>query len=61
MKESAAVNLAVTSPVKPFKVCYDADEVMSTRIGPAVPTVDLVLGSGESTGRIRWSGYTVMV
>lgn len=43
VNESAALNLTVTSPVKPFKVCYNADDVMSTRVGPAVPTVDFLL------------------
>lgn len=43
VNESAALNLTVTEPVKPFKVCYNADDVMITRVGPSVPTVDFVL------------------
>ncbi|EMS47745.1 Basic 7S globulin [Triticum urartu] len=31
--------------VAPFKLCYDGSKVGSTRVGPAVPTVELVLQS----------------
>ncbi|MCD7461603.1 hypothetical protein HAX54_046571 [Datura stramonium] len=43
VNESGKLNLTVTNPVEPFKVCYNADEVLDTRVGPAVPTVDLVM------------------
>ena len=33
------------APVAPFKLCYDGSKVGSTRVGPAVPTIELVLGS----------------
>ncbi|XP_011079830.1 basic 7S globulin-like [Sesamum indicum] len=52
VNESAALNLTITQPVKPFNVCYNADEVMSTRIGPAVPTVDFVLQDDDVIWRI---------
>lgn len=32
-------------PVAPFKLCYDGSKVGSTRVGPAVPTIELVLQS----------------
>ncbi|CAK9175831.1 unnamed protein product [Ilex paraguariensis] len=42
VNESAALNLTVTKPV--IGVCYNADDVSSTLVGPAVPTVDLPFG-----------------
>ncbi|KAL6909940.1 hypothetical protein ACP4OV_001198 [Aristida adscensionis] len=32
-------------PVAPFKLCYDGSKVGSTRVGPAVPTIELVMQS----------------
>ncbi|KAL0459551.1 UNVERIFIED_CONTAM: putative aspartic proteinase GIP1 [Sesamum latifolium] len=52
VNESAALNLTVAQPVKPFKVCYNADEVMTTGVGPAVPTVDFVLQDDDVIWRI---------
>lgn len=43
VNESGAFNLSVTSAVKPFDVCYEASGLFSTRLGPGVPTVDLVM------------------
>ncbi|KAJ9547761.1 hypothetical protein OSB04_020304 [Centaurea solstitialis] len=45
--ESEKLNLTVTDPVDPFDVCYPASDVMTTRLGPAVPTVDLVMHSDD--------------
>ncbi|XP_042475538.1 probable aspartic proteinase GIP2 [Macadamia integrifolia] len=47
ISEAAALNLTLTKSVKPFDVCYPVDEVGSTRVGPAVPTVDLVMEQKE--------------
>ncbi|GAB2265564.1 hypothetical protein Dimus_000607 [Dionaea muscipula] len=41
-----AMNLTEASPIKPFKVCYYASSVTDTILGPAVPTIDLVLENG---------------
>ncbi|KAL0435761.1 UNVERIFIED_CONTAM: putative aspartic proteinase GIP1 [Sesamum radiatum] len=59
VNESAALNLTVTQPVKPFKVCYNADEVMTTGVGPAVPTVDFVLQDDDVIWRVF--GWNSMV
>ncbi|XP_043724000.1 probable aspartic proteinase GIP1 [Telopea speciosissima] len=48
ISEAAALNLTVIKPVKPFNVCFPVDEVGSTRVGPAVPTVDLVMEQKEN-------------
>ncbi|XP_059625175.1 probable aspartic proteinase GIP1 [Cornus florida] len=52
VSESAGLNLTVTDAVKPFTVCYSAADVLSTRVGPAVPTVDLVMQSDDVFWRI---------
>ncbi|KAL4572063.1 hypothetical protein LXL04_018832 [Taraxacum kok-saghyz] len=42
-KESAIMKLKSTKPVKPFKLCYDADDLSETHVGPNVPTIELVM------------------
>ncbi|XP_027351062.1 basic 7S globulin-like [Abrus precatorius] len=49
---SAAFNLTVTEAVEPFGVCYPAKDLTETRVGPAVPTVDLVMQSEDVFWRI---------
>ncbi|KAG8389366.1 hypothetical protein BUALT_Bualt02G0221800 [Buddleja alternifolia] len=61
VKESAKLNLTVTAAVKPFSVCYAADKITSTRVGPGVPTVDLVLQSDKVIWRIYGSNSMVRV
>ncbi|XP_066368412.1 LOW QUALITY PROTEIN: probable aspartic proteinase GIP2 [Miscanthus floridulus] len=46
-------------PVAPFKLCYDGSKVGSTRVGPAVPTIELVLGN-EATSWVVF-GWNSMV
>ncbi|KAJ8565879.1 hypothetical protein K7X08_008455 [Anisodus acutangulus] len=36
-------------PVAPFKVCYKRTSLSSTRVGPGVPPIELVLGSKNAT------------
>jgi len=38
----------VTPPTPPFELCYDSRELGSTRLGYAVPQVDLMLESGAT-------------
>ncbi|KAF5930036.1 hypothetical protein HYC85_030909 [Camellia sinensis] len=61
VKESAGLNLTVTKPVKPFSVCYGAADVLSTRVGPAVPTVDLVMQSDDVFWRIFGANSMVRI
>ncbi|GJN14255.1 hypothetical protein PR202_gb01053 [Eleusine coracana subsp. coracana] len=35
--------------VAPFALCYDGSKVGSTRVGPAVPTIELVMGSDAAS------------
>ncbi|WOK99117.1 basic 7S globulin-like [Canna indica] len=39
-------------PVAPFGLCFDASRVASTRVGPGVPQIDLVLQSESACWRI---------
>ncbi|KAJ4954269.1 hypothetical protein NE237_011052 [Protea cynaroides] len=47
ISEAGALNLTATKSLKPFNVCFPVDEVGTTRVGPAVPTVDLVMEQKE--------------
>ncbi|KAM5563771.1 hypothetical protein ABKV19_018409 [Rosa sericea] len=46
--ESAARNISRVAAVAPFEVCFSTENVLSTRLGPSVPEIDLVL-QNEST------------
>ncbi|KAK7336735.1 hypothetical protein VNO77_17281 [Canavalia gladiata] len=52
VNESSAFNLTVTEAVEPFGVCYPAKDLTETRVGPAVPTVDLVMHSEDVFWRV---------
>lgn len=39
-------------PVQPFKLCYDASKIGGSRVGPDVPSIDLVLQSKEVVWKI---------
>ncbi|XP_073140126.1 probable aspartic proteinase GIP2 [Henckelia pumila] len=53
VKESVRYNLTEVKPVAPFGLCYAADKIQSTRLGPAVPTINLVLHNSQ----VVWSIY----
>ncbi|KAL0418756.1 UNVERIFIED_CONTAM: putative aspartic proteinase GIP2 [Sesamum radiatum] len=59
VKESDALNLTRVNPVAPFSVCYAADKISRTRVGPAVPAIDLVLGKDNVLWRIYGSNSMV--
>ncbi|XP_061341347.1 probable aspartic proteinase GIP1 [Gastrolobium bilobum] len=50
--ESSAFNLTVTEAVEPFGLCYPAKDLTENSVGPAVPTVDLVMHSEDVFWRI---------
>lgn len=60
VNESAAVNLTVGEPVKPFSICYNADDIADTPVGPAVPTIDLVM-QNDAVWRIFGSNSMVRI
>ncbi|KAI3449616.1 hypothetical protein Pfo_006281 [Paulownia fortunei] len=61
VKESAVLNLTLIAPVKPFSVCYAADKIPSNRLGPSVPTIDLVLQNKKVFWRIYGSNSMVRI
>ncbi|KAK9272213.1 hypothetical protein L1049_002584 [Liquidambar formosana] len=61
VNEFAALNLNVTNPKKPFSVCYQAADILTTRVGPAVPIVDLVMQSDDVFWRIFESNSMVRI
>ncbi|KAG5043485.1 hypothetical protein AAZX31_03G134000 [Glycine max] len=61
VNESSAFNLTVTEAVEPFGVCYPAGDLTETRVGPAVPTVDLVMHSEDVFWRIFGGNSMVRV
>ncbi|CAI9107888.1 OLC1v1007368C1 [Oldenlandia corymbosa var. corymbosa] len=58
---AAAMKVTPASPVAPFSLCYAADKIPSTRVGPAVPTIDLVLQSESVFWRIFGANSMVNV
>ncbi|OMP05044.1 Peptidase A1 [Corchorus olitorius] len=61
VNESAALNLTVTNAVKPFSVCYSAADIIVTRVGPGVPTVDLVMERDDVFWRVFGSNSMVKI
>ncbi|KAF6145277.1 hypothetical protein GIB67_041472 [Kingdonia uniflora] len=61
IKEAAVMNLTRVAPTAPFGVCYSIKNIGSTRVGPAVPTIDLVLQSESVYWRIFGANSMVQV
>ncbi|KAI3460866.1 hypothetical protein Pfo_017529 [Paulownia fortunei] len=61
VKESDGLNLTLIKPVEPFSVCYAADKILSTLVGPAVPAIDLVLQRNKVFRRIYGSNSMVRI
>ncbi|KAL3749188.1 hypothetical protein ACJRO7_010304 [Eucalyptus globulus] len=49
------------APVKPFRACFDSNSIGSTRVGPGVPQIDLVLQSSSVYWRIFGANSMVQV
>nr|CAB3461528.1 unnamed protein product [Digitaria exilis] len=48
------------APVAPFKLCYDGSKVGSTRVGPAVPTIELVFGGNDATSWVVFGANSMV-
>ncbi|KAL4205481.1 hypothetical protein AMTRI_Chr01g114820 [Amborella trichopoda] len=46
-REATGMGMKRVAGVKPFEVCFSSKGVPSTRVGPAVPTIDLLLDNGK--------------
>ncbi|PHT94915.1 hypothetical protein T459_02797 [Capsicum annuum] len=44
--------LALVAPIAPFSACFNSSNIASTRVGPAVPPIDLVLQNENVVWRI---------
>lgn len=51
----------VVPPVKPFDLCFSSKNIGSTRVGPAVPTIDLVLPGENLSWKIFGANSMVPV
>ena len=60
---SSTYNLTktTTKPVKPFGVCYPASDIKITKMGPVVPTIDLVLHNKDVVWKIFGSNSMVRI
>ncbi|CAK9151054.1 unnamed protein product [Ilex paraguariensis] len=61
IKEAAAMNITRVASVAPFEVCFSSSNVLSTRVGPAVPYIELVLQSESVVWTITGSNSMVQV
>ncbi|XP_008810759.3 probable aspartic proteinase GIP2 [Phoenix dactylifera] len=59
--EESLANITRAAAVSPFTVCFNSKEIGSTRVGPAVPSIDLVLESESVFWRIFGSNSMVQV
>ncbi|XP_058077760.1 probable aspartic proteinase GIP2 [Magnolia sinica] len=61
IREATSRNITRAAPVAPFDVCFSSKGIGSTRVGPAVPWVDLVLQSENVYWRIFGANSMVYV
>lgn len=61
IRESAARNITRVAAVAPFDVCFDSTNIGSTRVGPPVPFIDLVLQGQNAVWTITGSNSMVQV
>ncbi|KAG9156775.1 hypothetical protein Leryth_025461 [Lithospermum erythrorhizon] len=54
-------NVKNAAPVKPFSHCFDAKSIGRTRVGPEVPTIDLVLQDEAIYWRILGANSMVQI
>ncbi|TKY52609.1 Basic 7S globulin 2 [Spatholobus suberectus] len=58
---SAARNITRVASVAPFEVCFSSENVLSTRLGASVPTIELVLQNQNTIWRIFGANSMVSV
>ena len=58
---AAAMNITRAAAVAPFSVCFSSKNVYSTRVGPSVPSIDLVLQNKSVFWRIFGANSMVYV
>ncbi|XP_039128954.1 probable aspartic proteinase GIP2 [Dioscorea cayenensis subsp. rotundata] len=60
-KEAKAKKMKSVAPVEPFKTCFSSESMKSTRVGPDVPIIDLVLASEDVYWRVFGANSMVEV
>ncbi|KAK9086682.1 hypothetical protein Syun_029076 [Stephania yunnanensis] len=61
VREAEAMNIKRVAAVAPFGVCFSSKGVLSTRLGAAVPRIDLVLQNKDVVWRIFGANSMVQV
>ncbi|WVY96631.1 hypothetical protein V8G54_028782 [Vigna mungo] len=61
VKASAARNITRVAGVAPFEVCFSSNNVVGTRLGASVPTIELVLHNQKTIWRIFGANSMVSV
>ncbi|KAL2236499.1 basic 7S globulin-like [Sesamum indicum] len=61
IQAAAARNISRVAGVAPFDVCFSSENVFSTRVGPSVPYIDLVLQGQDAVWTITGSNSMVQV
>ncbi|KAK6120089.1 hypothetical protein DH2020_046219 [Rehmannia glutinosa] len=61
IREAASRNISRVAGIAPFDVCFSSENVGSTRVGPAVPYIDLVLQGQDAVWTITGSNSMVQV
>ncbi|KAH7677037.1 Aspartic peptidase A1 family protein [Dioscorea alata] len=61
IKAAEAKKMKSVASVKPFKTCFSSESIKSTRVGPDVPIIDLVLGSEDVYWRVFGANSMVEV
>ncbi|KAE8665442.1 putative ATP binding protein [Hibiscus syriacus] len=61
INEAAAMNITRVPGIAPFEVCFSSSNILSTRLGPAVPSIDLVLQNQDVFWRIFGANSMVEV
>lgn len=61
INEAAARNITRVASVAPFEVCFSSSNILSTRLGPSVPEIDLVLQNNNVVWRIFGANSMVEV
>lgn len=61
VKEAATRNMTRVASVAPFDLCFSSENILSTRLGPSVPTIGLVLQNQNTVWRFYGSNSMVYV
>ncbi|GMI69370.1 secreted aspartic protease 2 [Hibiscus trionum] len=61
INEAAAMNITRVAGVAPFEVCFSSSNIFGTRVGPTVPSINLVLQNQDVVWRIFGANSMVAV